>query len=797
MPNAATIETLEIEIKQKSTGVISHLNDLSSALVKVRESTNRNGLSNVALGINKIAEACKNFSGMERLYQLRDVFEQIKNEARGAGNAIMLMNQAIKTSPASRMYTNLRKTLERTTNDTKVAKTNINNPRVETGLSADKMPENFQNVSDEARRTSNEIDKLNAKIEKLTESNAKLRDRISEVRGRNRELRLSLQNLRSGATEAESGFSKLLKMFKRFLVYRILRSIISGISSALKEGIQNLYEWSKLNNGEFAKSMDRLASCTTQLKNALAAMVAPLIQAVIPVIELLTRVFVALANAISMVTSFLMGSATWTKANADYMTEWKKSAGAAQRTLLAFDEINKLNGNNGSGTGGVGGMFTEVPLAVTMSYEKYKELMDKLMRSIGLVGDAYEDATDDTNRFGDAQLELVPVLVAVMEALTKTQTTAERLREAQGDMLKETQSDYELSLGSILTAIRTWRINMLYNVAMGIEEICNYAAKGFNRAKTTVTTWVADSVASLKEWGVKVGEKFSEVKTTITTWATNTVASLTTWATNVKAKVTGVANNLGTWLKEGFDKAKTTVTTWVSTTVDSVKTWASNVATNVAKGIGAVATNIYNALSNAVTNITNWAAETSNTFATWVNNTALNVFNWAKGVASDIAGALSNAWTNFKNFMKATGQKITYSFSVVPLAGAAAAAAIGAAGMGAGEGKNPLKKYSPAAALYANGGFPSVGDLFIANEKYPEFVGTMNDRPAVANNQQIVEGVASGVARAMAIQEQLLREQNDILRNSNNQTVITTGSLVSAFDRMNRREGTAVVAIGG
>ncbi len=46
---------------------------------------------------------------------------------------------------------------------------------------------------------------------------------------------------------------------------------------------------------------------------------------------------------------------------------------------------------------------------------------------------------------------------------------------------------------------------------------------------------------------------------------------------------------------------------------------------------------------------------------------------------------------------------------------------------------------------YAGGGFPPVGQLFIARENGPEMVGDIGGRTAVANNEQIIEGIASGV----------------------------------------------------
>lgn len=50
---------------------------------------------------------------------------------------------------------------------------------------------------------------------------------------------------------------------------------------------------------------------------------------------------------------------------------------------------------------------------------------------------------------------------------------------------------------------------------------------------------------------------------------------------------------------------------------------------------------------------------------------------------------------------------------------------------------------------FAEGGYPEMGQLFIANEAGPELVGTMNGRTAVANNDQIVEGIAQGVYDAV------------------------------------------------
>ena len=50
---------------------------------------------------------------------------------------------------------------------------------------------------------------------------------------------------------------------------------------------------------------------------------------------------------------------------------------------------------------------------------------------------------------------------------------------------------------------------------------------------------------------------------------------------------------------------------------------------------------------------------------------------------------------------------------------------------------------------YAAGGFPTDGEMFIAREAGPEMVGTIGNKTAVVNNDQIVESVSRGVYQAV------------------------------------------------
>lgn len=75
----------------------------------------------------------------------------------------------------------------------------------------------------------------------------------------------------------------------------------------------------------------------------------------------------------------------------------------------------------------------------------------------------------------------------------------------------------------------------------------------------------------------------------------------------------------------------------------------------------------------------------------------------------------------------------------------------------------PTKLVKNFGGPYATGGMPDRGDLFIANEAGAELIGSINGRTSVANQEQIMEGIQRGVESANAEQNELLRQQNNLL----------------------------------
>jgi hypothetical protein len=100
---------------------------------------------------------------------------------------------------------------------------------------------------------------------------------------------------------------------------------------------------------------------------------------------------------------------------------------------------------------------------------------------------------------------------------------------------------------------------------------------------------------------------------------------------------------------------------------------------------------------------------------------------------------------------------------------------------------------------FADGGFPDDGQLFLARESGPEFVGSMGGHTTVANNDQIVEGIREGVESAMAKQNELLRQQNELLKallEKESTSEISVSSISQAISRVNQRNGKTIIPIG-
>lgn len=105
----------------------------------------------------------------------------------------------------------------------------------------------------------------------------------------------------------------------------------------------------------------------------------------------------------------------------------------------------------------------------------------------------------------------------------------------------------------------------------------------------------------------------------------------------------------------------------------------------------------------------------------------------------------------------------------------------------------------PKIEMKAEGGMVDTGQMFIAREAGPELVGTIGNKTAVVNNEQIIQGIATGVSVANSESNALLREQNSLLlRLLEKETgfYLDGKDISNSVDKYKRERGRQIVAGG-
>lgn len=270
------------------------------------------------------------------------------------------------------------------------------------------------------------IDKTITKTEELKESTDELSEstkdmgKESEDAGSSLEkLKAKLNALRDKIFPTNSALSKLLRSMARIAFYRAIRTTLSTLANSFKEGATLIYGWSnamnsldptKYNSGihEFsdglggvAGNLNQIATCVQYVKTALGSVLAPVIQMVAPMVEWLSHKLVQAADALAQFMSAIAGNSTYAKA-VETSAVWNKNLGGAaqkakelKRTLLGFDEINRLNGDTptSSGSGGGGGIDYSNLYVPTELSDKMDKLRQTIQENLDLIKLAVIGAT--------------------------------------------------------------------------------------------------------------------------------------------------------------------------------------------------------------------------------------------------------------------------------------------------------------------------------------------------------------------------------------------------------------------
>lgn len=255
-----------------------------------------------------------------------------------------------------------------------------------------------------------------------------------------------------------------------------------------------------------------------------------------------------------------------------------------------------------------------------------------------------------------------------------------------------------------------------------------------------IKTKISEKLLSIKN---DVSTKWTEIKTNVSTTVTNLKSSLETLWNNIKSKVTEISNNIKSSLTTIWENIKTTVTAKITNTKNSaINAWNTikSTITTIVTTLKTTVSEKFEAIKNKITTTLNKAKEIVNSFKTAINNaiTAIKDFFTNSGKTFTVT-LPTDVFNSFKNAVSGVVDKLKEMFGY--------------------DGKKldvetptstTTQTTTTSTTQYATGGFPTVGELFVAREAGPEMVGRIGSRTAVANNDQITTAIANAVYDAVS-----------------------------------------------
>ena len=206
----------------------------------------------------------------------------------------------------------------------------------------------------------------------------------------------------------------------------------------------------------------------------------------------------------------------------------------------------------------------------------------------------------------------------------------------------------------------------------------------------------------------------------------------------------------------------------------------------IINSVGNVFKSIFNGISQVVNSVGSVIERVLNAIANTVERISRAVLNFVWQIGPAVSSSVSfiiSAVTRLVNFV-ISGMEFLVNNTVVRAVNAIAGAANKLPGVNIGYASNV---YFGRFSGYAEGGFPETGEIFVANEAGPELVGNIGHKTAVANQQQITDGIADATYNAMS---RALQENNNSNGTMNPQFDVYIGNdkVYSGFGKFRSQE---------
>ena len=616
----------------------------------------------------------------------------------------------------------------------------------------------------------------------------------------------AMSALSKSSGKAAKSLSNIPRAFGRIALYRTIRTIIKDIGAAIKEGLTNLKAYSQEVGTAFSPAVDNLRQHVMMLKNAFATALRPVIEALIPLIVQLVDWFSKLADFAAQVFSILTGkvdsNGRYTKAVLGDLEESNKKAKELRRTLLGFDEINRLDApNNGSSdNNNATTMFTQADISdnakevagrLKIIIDRIVEIGKKVKQIIadnpwiltlvevligaGIAGGIMKKALEGI--LGVLHLILNP-LNLVLAFLVASAMYGDKI----SDWIGKTKEKVIAFFDSVKSKIENWGfgtalVDAFKNVFDGVADL-------IGDISSLVYHLAHGDWNSALKYIKKIGFDVIKVLATL-------VISVVNIALGVFEDAVWAIAKLWTWL---HNNVFAPVGDWIYTAIENVKIWFHNFGVNVKIAFVTFLKFLKERFVDAINSVLE------------IVNELIEVINWATGSqlkpielkcdTTDLDAELIRLrdtklppitetvsvvgkWTqptkpNFQIDTSSAVQKLNDLYNRVTNVAKKLSEIKSAA---------PNGTQMVSFGQFASGGYPSVGSIFVAGEAGAEWVGDINGRTGVMNTDQMANAVYEAVLAAMSSAPQsgggdIYLDGEVIYRNvvrRNNNTVRSTG----------------------
>lgn len=623
-----------------------------------------------------------------------------------------------------------------------------------------------------------QANKLNKELGQIS----KKRANVEQFRLMAKALGLSAINTAKLRAEARRANHSLINM-SRALSLMAFRFTIRTIMRLTKEGIQNLAKYSKEVDNAFNGSMSRMMSKITQLKNSFATAIAPIVQMIEPYVVKVINLVISAINTVSLALAALFGQETFYKAlpvSEDYAESLDTAAENAKKLkkqLLGIDELTILEKPDSTGTPGRADpseMFTVERVDSPENQSKLKKLrdeLDKLMPLVKGIGALF------------LAWKLAPALLTGL-------STATHLAEVLGTSVGKV-----LGWAAVLAVMAVRFVDLYKNSELfrtGLERIGEiFSGIGtvvgdvFDGIVTVITD-IGKAIIGLlpEEWQDAILGFFEDMERWLKSldldWADLAitiggiallfvpggkllgVALLAFEALTVGIRAFGGVSEeeweaFKTKAAEVWDKVKNIAITVYTAlkdkckeTFNGIKDFLSGVFTGDWEKIFSGLGNIVSVSLGAASAFTKWifGVDLIGVVKDWFDKYVkpwFTIEKWkqlGKDVVSGLKSGLSNLGSTLLNILKNALPAWLVNLLDSGLSKFTPNKTQSV--------KTTKTSYQPTSVdLFASGGFPTQGQLFIAREDgRSEMVGRIGGKTAVANNDQIVAGIAAGVSSA-------------------------------------------------